>query len=178
VPLTPGDPIRVELTKWGDRPHWEFDGIYLGSDEHGDWIGFPAGTLMSRPGMEVRPANDQVGLVPAGADADRGWLGTFHGPGGSVRTYVDMTTQPRWDGAVVRAVDLDLDVIETLEGEVFVDDEDEFAEHQVLFGYPAEIVALAEATKDAVFALMSGRGTPFDGAADRWLAVLDGLVRR
>jgi hypothetical protein len=51
-------------------------------------------------------------------------------------------------------------VIETLEGEVFVDDEDEFAEHQVLFGYPAEVVALAESTKDAVFALMSGRRTP------------------
>jgi uncharacterized protein len=178
VPLTPGDPIRVELSKWGDRPHWEFDGLFLGTDEHGDWIGFPAGTLMARPGMEVRPANDQVGLVPAGPDEDRAWLGTFHGPGGLVRTYVDMTSVPHWDGNVVRAVDLDLDVIETLEGEVVVDDEDEFAEHQVLFGYPAEIVALAEATKDAVFAAVRGRRAPFDGAADPWLGVLDRFVRR
>ena len=78
--LTPGDPIRVELTKWGDRPHWEFDGLYLGSDEHGDWIGFPAGTLMTRPGMEVRPVQ-RPGR--AGPDAtDRALLATFHGPGG------------------------------------------------------------------------------------------------
>jgi len=174
VALSPGDPIRVELTKWGDRPHWEFDGVYLGADEHGDWIGFPAGTLMSRPGMEVRPPNDQVGVVPAGAP----WLGTFHSPGGSVRTYVDMTTVPRWDGSVVRAVDLDLDVIETLTGEVIVDDEDEFAEHQVLFGYPPEVIALAEESRDAVLAAVTAREAPFDGSAQRWIAELQGLVRR
>lgn len=171
--LSPGDPIRVELTKWGDRPHWEFDGVHLGTDEHGDWIGFPAGTLMSRPGMEVRPPNHQVGVVPDGA-----WLGTFHSPGGSVRTYVDMTTVPRWDGHVVRAVDLDLDVIETLEGEVVVDDEDEFAEHQVLFGYPDDVIALAEATRDEVLAAVRAGLPPFDGSAQRWLAVLQDLVRR
>ena len=166
------------MTKWGDQPHWEFDGLYLGSDVHGDWIGFPADTLMSRPGVEVRPPNAQVGLVPAGPDADRAWLATFHGPGRSVRTYVDMTSVPAWDGAVVRAVDLDLDVIEELDGTVFVDDEDEFAEHQVLFGYPAEVVALAESTRDAVLAAVSERRTPFDGAAARWLEVLDTLTTR
>lgn len=176
--LSPGDPIRVELTKWGDRPHWEFDGLFLGSDEHGDWIGFPAGTLMSRPGMEVRPPNDQVGLVPTGAGPDAAWLGTFHAPGGSVRTYVDMTTVPGWDGSVVRAVDLDLDVIETLTGEVIVDDEDEFAEHQVLLGYPPEVITLAEATRDAVLAAVVARRAPFDGSAQRWHAVLDDLVPR
>lgn len=178
MPLSPGDPIRVELTKWGDRPHWEFDGVYLGADEHGDWIGFPAGTVMSRPGMEVRPPNDQAGLVPAGEGPAGAWLGTFHSPGGSVRTYVDMTTVPRWDGPVVRAVDLDLDVIETLEGEVFVDDEDEFAEHQVAFGYPREVIALAEASRDVVLAAVTERRAPFDGSAQRWLEVLEGLVRR
>ena len=36
---SPGDAVRVVMTKWGDRPHWEFDATYLGSDEHGDWIG-------------------------------------------------------------------------------------------------------------------------------------------
>ena len=176
--LSPGDPIRVELTKWVDRPHWAFDGLFLGSDEHGDWIGFPAGTLMSRPGMEVRPPNDQVGVVPAGTGTDAAWLGTFHSPGGSVRTYVDMTTVPRWDGPVVRAVDLDLDVIETLSGEVIVDDEDEFAEHQVLLGYPDEIIALAEATRDRLLTAVATREAPFDGSAQHWLAALQGFAAR
>ena len=89
-----------------------------------------------------------------------------------------MTTVPAWDGSVVRAVDLDLDVIEALDGQVYVDDEDEFAEHQVLFGYPAEVIALAESTRDAVLAAVRDRQAPFDGAAARWFPVLDGFARR
>ena len=155
------------MTKWGARPHWEMDAVYLGTDEHGDWIGFPLGTFMSRPGFEFVTTNHQVGLVPAA-----GWLATFHGPGGVVNTYVDMTTIPVWDGSVVRTVDLDLDVIERLDGTVFVDDEDEFEEHQVLYGYPPEIVALAAATRDTVLAAVSDRLPPFDGAATPWHEVL------
>ena len=43
----------------------------------------------------------------------------------------------------MRAVDLDLDVVEGLDREVWVDDEDEFAEHRVELGYPREVVDLA-----------------------------------
>ncbi len=174
MPHRPGDPIRVQLSKWGDRPHWEFDGVYLGSDEHGDWIGFPPHTFMSRPGMEVRPPQAQVGLVPAGGEA---FLATFHGAGGDKRTYVDMTSVPRWHGSVVRAIDLDLDVVEELDGTVYVDDEDEFAEHQVLFGYPPEVIALAEATRDVVLAEVTAHRAPFDGSAQRWLDVLAAVER-
>ena len=117
--------------------------------------------------------------MPAAGDAVGAWLATFHGPGGVVATYVDMTTVPVWDGSVVRAVDLDLDVVELLDGEVIVDDEDEFAEHQVAFGYPPEIVALAEATRDAVLAAMRARRSrPFDGSPPApWLDVLRSDVR-
>jgi uncharacterized protein len=160
------------MTKWGERPHWAMDAVHLGADEHGDWIGFPRGTRMARPGVELVTENHQVGLVPAA-----GWLATFHGPGGVVRTYVDMTTVPRWDGHVVRAVDLDLDVIEELDGTVFVDDEDEFEEHQRLYGYPDDVVALALATKDTVLAGVRARTAPFDGSAAPWLALLLEVVR-
>ena len=51
---SPGDPVEVRMTKWGDRPHWEFACLYLGDDEHGDWLGFPRGTQMTRPGRRVR----------------------------------------------------------------------------------------------------------------------------
>jgi hypothetical protein len=160
------------MTKWGDRPHWEFDGVLLGTDEHGDWIGIPAGSHMARPGMELRSTWDQVGLVPApGPDPERGWLATFHAEGSPVRTYVDITTPPYWDGAVLHAVDLDLDVVKTDDGRgVFVDDENEFAEHQRLFGYPPEIVELAVRSCAWVHEAVLHDKPPFDGAADRWLA--------
>ena len=129
------------MSKWGGRPHWEFDAVLLGSDDHGDWIGIPAATYMSRPGAEVTTEVDQVSLVPAGGpDADRAWLATFHAVGGPVNTYVDISTPPTWDGRVLRATDLDLDVVREVTGEVWVDDEDEFAEHQILFSYPDEVV--------------------------------------
>ena len=156
------------MTKWGDRPHWVFDAIYLGADEHGDWIGIRAGTEMARPGMAFAAEVDQVGLAPR----DAGWMATFHQPGAWVATYVDMTSVPWWDGRILRAVDLDLDVIRTAEGDVFVDDEDEFAEHQVTFGYPPEVIALAqEACAWTHHAVLQGR-PPFDDASsDRWFEV-------
>ena len=173
--LSRGDAVRLEMTKWGDQPHWQMDAVYLGHDEAGDWIGFRRGTLMSRPGMQVVSRNDQVGLVPAaGTAVGRAWLATFHGPGGSFWTYVDMTTVPVWDGHTVRAVDLDLDVIEALDRSVFVDDEDEFAEHRVSLGYPDDIVELATATRDLVRSAISGKLPPFDGRSAPWLDLLRG----
>ena len=177
VSLSPGDEVRLEMTKWGGRPHWRMAAQYLGSDATGDWIGLPAGTRMSRPGREVTAANEQIGLVPAAGSLGSGaWLATFHGPGGEVWTYVDMTDRPIWDGRTIRAVDLDLDVIETLDHRVFVDDEEEFAEHQVAFGYPAEIVALATATRDVVLDAVRRRVPPFDGTAAPWFDHLHGLL--
>ena len=164
------------MTKWGDRPHWEFDGRYLGSDDHGDWIGFPLGTRFIRPGVDVVMPNHQVGLVPADGLAERGWIAAFHGPGSDFLLYVDMATPPVWDGHVVRSIDLDLDVVQGLSGRVWVDDEDEFADHRVRFGYPAELVAGALASCRWVETAVRDRRPPFDGAtAAPWLdAVRDG----
>ena len=179
APHAPGDAIRLELTKWVDSPHWQLDGVYLGSDAAGDWLGFPTGTHMSRPGVEITSTNDQVGLVPApGTAAGQAWLATFHGPGGSVWTYVDMTTIPEWDGHIVRAVDLDLDVVERLDRTVFVDDEDEFEEHRVELGYPSEIVDLALVTRDAVLSAVREKLPPFDGSAAPWFTVLAEVLSR
>ena len=30
--MEPGTPIRCEMTKWGDLPHWQFAGVRLGTD--------------------------------------------------------------------------------------------------------------------------------------------------
>ena len=189
--MEPGTAIRVEMTKWGDRPHWEFDGIHLGTDEHGEWLGFPQGTVNTRPGLEFASRVGCVTLVTPG-----GWYApTFQAPGIWCDIYVDIATPGRWDGAVLRAVDLDLDVIRMADplpaqvyqaavdagrvaGEIFVDDEDEFAEHQVAFGYPPEVVALAEASRDHVRAAILAERAPYDGSHEPWLAALARLTAR
>ena len=179
MPPQPAAPVRVVMTKWGERPHWEFDATYLGSDQHGDWLGIPAGTHMSRPGASYVAPTHQVGLVPAlGPDDGRGWLATFHAAGGPVRVYVDITTPPLWDGATVRAVDLDLDVVCGPTGRVWIDDEDEFAEHRVSLGYPAELTQAAMASCDRVHAAVAGELAPYDGSAEAWLTRLGDLLAR
>ena len=178
MPLS-GDPIRVAMTKWGDRPHWEFDATFLGCDAHGDWLGIAAGTAMSRPGASYVAPTNQVGLVPpAGPDPARGWLATFHDVGGPVRVYVDITTAPVWDGAVLRAVDLDLDVVCGPTGRVWVDDEDEFAHHRALYDYPEDVARGALASCDRVQAAVVGGLAPYDGSAATWLARLGDLLAR
>ena len=157
------------MTKWGGRPHWEYDAVYLGADEHGDWIGCPTGTFYCRPGMEFVARFSGVVLVPAGGAAH---LAAFNDGHAVAATYVDMTTPPEWDDSVLRAVDLDLDVVKLQDGTVYLDDEDEFAEHQVSFGYPADVVATAERTAAAVLAAVQQGAAPYDGTAEAWLAAL------
>ena len=95
-----------------------------------------------------------------------------------VRVYVDMTTEPVWqtrrgdDGGPeweVTMVDLDLDVVLTRDGDLYVDDEHEFAEHQVALGYPPEVTALAERWRHLVFAAVASGEEPFATVGHAWL---------
>jgi protein associated with RNAse G/E len=164
--------VRVLTRKWPDNPHWEFDAIRLGVDAHGQWVGVPKGTWLSRPDKGFTATADHVVLLPH----DDWWVATLYGDDAErpMDVYVDMTTPCSWaeDGSTVTCVDLDLDVIRSVDGEVWIDDEDEFAEHQVLFGYPDDVVAGAEQSCAEVFSALSARSGAFDGVHLEWLARL------
>lgn len=164
--------VRVLTRKWPDEPHWEFDALRLGADDLGHWVGVPKGTWLAKPGKGFTAWADHVVLIPHHA----WWVATLYGEDHDrpVDFYVDMTTPAVWsdDESAVRCVDLDLDVIRETDGRVWIDDEDEFAEHQVAFGYPAEIIAGARSASDEIFAAMTAGAAPFDGIALEWLARL------
>jgi hypothetical protein len=161
----PGQPVHVRYTKWGDRPHWEYDQVVLGSDEHGVWTGGAAGTHMSRPGFAFDARSAFVNCFAHSS----GWVATFwsdFGMSDAASVYVDITTVPVWSAAdpgpaEVVMIDLDLDVIRLFNGHLFVDDEDEFAEHQVSFGYPADVVTDAETTCAQVLTAVQRGDQPF-----------------
>lgn len=69
-------------------------------------------------------------------------------------------------------IDLDLDVVVTQDGTVDVDDEDEFAVHQVEFGYSEEMIRRAERETRRIVAELEGRREPFFAVAGSWLARL------
>jgi hypothetical protein len=163
--------VRVECRKWPDERHWEFDAVRLGADAHGVWCGIAGGTLMSRPGISLVAAADHVTLAPY----DDWYLATFYGddPLRPFDVYVDIATPTVWhdEETRLRAVDLDLDVIRGTTGRVWVDDEDEFAEHRTTLGYPADVVSHAMASCDRVAAAVREQQPPFDPLTSQdWLA--------
>ena len=178
-----GVPTGIELryTKWDGRLHWHFDLQPLGEDEHGLWLGAPVGCLLQRG--DEPPKESPVGfavLIPR-----RGcWTAYFNNPADSdalglpagklVEIYVDVTDEPKRRGAVVHAIDLDLDVLRWRDGRVSLEDEDEFLEHQVNYGYPPDVIARVEETSRELLEQMRNRSEPFGNAADRWLDHLCG----
>jgi len=103
----PGSPVRLRFTKWGGKRHHGAGLVYLGADEHGDWLGDRVGNQWSGGPKSFVSVSDNVLLVPR----DRGMTAMFYTehPEQAFELYVDITTTPVWDGDLATAVDLDLD---------------------------------------------------------------------
>jgi hypothetical protein len=166
VLVGPGDAVDVRFTKWGGGRHWEFPVRLLGEDEKGVWCGAPAGTWLERPGAAFNSEFAWVMLFPV----DQPWAASYYdSPNQPISVYVDVATPPVWNGSTVTMVDLDLDVVLARDGEVLLDDEDEFDEHQVSLGYPEDVVTMARRTADKLMAAAGEGREPFGSAGRAWL---------
>jgi uncharacterized protein len=160
--------VRLVFTKYDGSLHWHQTVQYLGEDEHGIWLGSRAGSIAQR-GSEppIRFEAPFVQLIPA----DQWWTAAFNDPPAWSEVYCDISTPARWLGPdEVTMVDLDLDVVRLrADQRVFVDDEDEFAEHKVRFGYPPDVIARAEQSAAWLLAAVSAGVEPFGTAVEKWL---------
>jgi hypothetical protein len=166
--------VDMWFTKWGGKRHWRFVAEELGSDRFGWWFGSRAGTAMRR-GLEepVIVGHDFVILVPAVGR----WIASWNGPAETnVAIYIDVTDEPVRHPGRVEAVDLDLDVVRLRDGSVRLLDEDEFEEHQVIYGYPPDEIAQARATADELLDMVAARREPFDRVGEAWLAAFSGTA--
>ena len=168
--------VRVLTRKWLDLPHWEFDALRLGVDALGHWVGVPSGTWLERPGAGFHAWCDHVVLLPH----DAWWVATIYSEQDADRpvdVYVDITGPCTWadDESWVRTVDLDLDVIKGPTGRIWVDDEDEFADHQVSLGYPQDVIDTAVRSCEEVLRAVTEGAAPFDGSAGPWIERLRAL---
>lgn len=69
------------------------------------------------------------------------------------------------------AIDLDLDVIRRVDGTCEIVDRDEFEDHQVVYGYPQDIIERADAAADEALDLLTRHVPPFDRATmQKWVA--------
>ncbi|MEE1620112.1 DUF402 domain-containing protein [Zafaria sp. J156] len=170
----PGDLVAARAWKYDGGAHWVVPGRYLGADRHGDWVFQPAGSFVARPGLAFHAESDAVCLFPRGGD----WVATFYDedhPDG-VRLYIDVSTSLGWRplrpaGWEANSIDMDLDVVDSAERGLYLDDEDEFTEHAGRYGYPEELVRRMRASADSLLDDVGARRAPFDqDTAGQWFA--------
>jgi hypothetical protein len=166
------DVVRWDGRKWPDRQHWQFAMERLGSDAHGQWFSVPAGAEVRRGDEPVRMApHGCVLLVPPGT----WWTVEFYWDHPLHSIYVNIGTPCEASEGAIRQVDLDLDVVRTRDGRVQILDEDEFAVHQKLYGYPPDLIESARHAADAAALLIKDSIEPFGLAAEHWMLRAKGL---
>lgn len=158
--------VTVQYYKYPRTLHWRHQLVRLGEDDHGVWLGGPAGTVEQRGMEEPMPIGHPfVQLVPEGT-----WWSAFFFHAGRAEIYVDVVTSAIWPSPErVEMIDLDLDVIRLRDGTVFVDDEDEFEEHRVSLGYPPKMADTARSTAARLVLDLEAERPPFDRSWERWL---------
>jgi protein associated with RNAse G/E len=160
--------VEVLYSKWDGRPHRHTIERLLGTDEHGIWLGSPTGRIVHYIGAGARVASKapSVRLIPAGA----WWSAIFFGGDREPAVYCDVATIAEWPSpAQVTMIDLDLDVELWRDGELKLLDEDEFAEHQLAFGYPAEVITEAAKAASFLVTAISAGQEPFATVWQKWL---------
>jgi uncharacterized protein len=164
--------VRVIYRKYDGSLHWNQTMRRLGEDQHGVWIGSPAPTVMRKgDGPLVTLPHASILLFPPCA----WWTAAFNDKPASTEIYCDITTQVQWPSAdEVTMIDLDLDVCRKRDGTVELLDEDEFAENQVAYGYPARVISEAERSAQWLQAALGDGSEPFASTYLSYLALVTG----
>lgn len=161
----------VQFYKYPKTPHWRFEMRYLGSDDHGTWLGAPAHTTGQR-GAEppVLFRDPFVVLVPPAG----WWMMVLNAAPRDPEIYIDVCTPASWQGKeLVESVDLDLDVIRKRNGTVILIDEDEFEVHRRELGYSEAMVSSTRITAAELMLAVERRRPPFDDTGLHWLDMVE-----
>ncbi|MEV6414227.1 DUF402 domain-containing protein [Kribbella sp. NPDC051718] len=157
--------VRVVYRKFDEKLHWHQWMQYLGEDQYGVWLGAPPSSVSQRGDEpEVHHEQAHVQLFPR----DQWFTAIFNDEPRSTEIYCDVTTPVEFGEDVFTMIDLDLDVIRKRDGSIYIDDEDEFAEHQVKYSYPPDVIEQAQATADSLVTAVKTE-EPFLTVFKTWL---------
>ncbi len=170
----PGDLVVARNRKYDGTSHWVVPGHYLGADEFGHWIFQGTHEFISRPGAALYTESDAVLLIPFTGD----WVATFYDEAhpGKVELYIDLAIELQWrrirpDVVEFHMIDMDLDVVRTATRGLYVDDEDEFAQHRIDLAYPDELCTRMESACAVLVEDVAGANAPFDGRDAAWFTL-------
>ena len=165
-----GDDVRIVYRKYDGSLHWHMTMKWLGEDEYGVWTGAGANSTCRRgDGPLVTIEHPQARLFPRNA----WWTASFYSEHARTEIYCDIATPNEWPSLdLVTMVDLDLDVCRRFGGEVVLLDEDEFAEHQIRYGYPADVIAESRRAARWLEAALADGTEPFATVYRSYLALV------
>ena len=150
---------HLHYFKYDGTEHWRIETELIREDESGWWLRGHPGAKAERPGHVVVEKVGFLCRVPRGM-----WWAAFwnHDRENEYELYIDIATPAEWRDGELQLVDLDLDVARDWDGRVHLLDEDEFADHAVKMGYPADVRHAARASADALLEAVTARTPPFD----------------
>ena len=160
-------PIDHHTTKYDGSLHYQFDAEIVESSENaiviyrgtGVKVRSYRGELLSETQLVVFFYGDRYHNVVIVWNSD--WTPKMH--------YVNIALPARWNGERVSAVDMDLDIVRKAStGEMFVDDEDEFAQHIDKFGYSDDLIEKCRSEVTRIQGAMKGRQGIFSDEIFRW----------
>jgi len=162
----PMQPVTVQFLKKRDIIHWGFECFRLGEDEYGVWLSTPRGTRRWKGPVDRSPVLTNAAFCIPRNDW---WTLHYNGTATDKSHFVDITTPSTWvSEGRVEMIDLDLDVVLHQDGTLEVEDEDEFAVHQLQYGYTGEEILKARETTDRIVAALHAREEPFFEVARGW----------
>lgn len=132
--------------------------FHLAQDEWGTWLWTPPGSQAQR-GLEPVQTFDHLNVKLVSPSQ---WWTAIWNDSRRFDLYIDIVTPPAWQGNRVTMVDLDLDVIRLNSGAVVIDDEAEFAAHQVAYGYPQPVITKARRAADMIRDRIANGEEPFN----------------
>lgn len=169
-----GDLVVARNRKYDGTAHWVVPGHYLGTDEFGHWIFQGTHEFISRPGAALYTESDAVLLIPFTGD----WVATFYDEAHpeKVELYIDLAIDLQWrrirpNVIEFHMIDMDLDVVRTAGRGLYVDDEDEFAQHRIELAYPDELTDRMESSCAELVMAVAGANAPFDGRDAAWFTL-------
>lgn len=153
--------LKVQSLKYDGRVHREWRAELLRSD---------SGLFVVEGVFEEEVRHPLLGTIREGTVStefywsDR-WYSVFRfrEPTGELRNYYcNINTPAQLSEGLLTFVDLDIDVLVAPDFTLRVLDEEEFEEHEKLYGYPPEFRARAHEALAEVCALARARRFPFD----------------
>jgi hypothetical protein len=159
------DSIEVRGFKLPRRPTSVALASSLGEDQYGHWLGLRKGSpWWAADGFNSGTfSHSFVKLVPSNTF----WSVCFH-PGELV-VDVDIILPVTRKGHILEEIDLELDVLRSRDGKVWIRDQDTFERLQIHGGLPLDIATKAMATCQQIHAFVEQSVEPFGSVGISWL---------